>query len=205
MLLGSFYGLGPVFAKNLHLTYSQIGEFMGITIFGGMLLQYPVGHLSDFIERRKVIFMVSILTLVFSALIAVINQHAFLLVLAASVFFGGGSFTLYPLSISHATDQINQHHIIAATGGLSLAYGIGAMIGPLLAPPMMHHLGAGGLYYYLAFCSLFLAVFSYRAIRLKPYVSMHDQGDYIAVPRTTPLITELDPRVEPEQPSEEQI
>ena len=55
LVLGSFYGFGPVFASGIGLDLSQTGLFMSAVIFGGVLLQLPIGRLSDLFDRRRVI------------------------------------------------------------------------------------------------------------------------------------------------------
>jgi len=62
MVNASFYSLAPVFALGLGLDVSGISRFMASVIFGGLLLQYPVGRLSDRIDRRVVLSMVTLAT-----------------------------------------------------------------------------------------------------------------------------------------------
>jgi MFS family permease len=59
---GAFWGMAPVFGQRLALGEGQIALFMGATIFGGAMLQWPIEHISDRIDRRSVLIMVSFAT-----------------------------------------------------------------------------------------------------------------------------------------------
>jgi len=103
IILGSFYSLGPIFAKEIGLSVFQISQVMGFTILGGLVLQWPIGHLSDIFNRRKVIIGVCFcLMLVAFALYHSIHFHYYVL-LGLMILFGGISFTLYPLSITYTS------------------------------------------------------------------------------------------------------
>ena len=55
LILGSIYGLAPLYASGLGFALSDTATFMSAIIFGGVLLQWPLGRLSDIYDRRLVI------------------------------------------------------------------------------------------------------------------------------------------------------
>lgn len=195
MILGAIYGLLPVLSSAVGFTLYDISLIMGFTIFGGMLLQYPVGHLSDHLGRRKVLVFLGIACMILSVcLILTAKVELRYYFIAFAFLFGGFSFTIYPLSISHACDYLGGKDIVAATGGLLLAYGIGATAGPLIAPAFMKTLGPTGLLVYFIIMSAILAAFvMWRSLRRSP-VPLDEQQTYVVVSHTTPVANELDPR-----------
>lgn len=154
MLLAVVYGLVPVYAKEIGLSISEIGNLMAMIIFGGLSLQWPLGRWADKGNRRQILYLASFLSAIFSLSIALVEQSSLLFLLAWA--FGGFSFTLYPLSMAYTCEQIEESQIIAATGGFVLSYGIGAIAGPLIAPLAMDFFGTSGLFYFLSAISLFL-------------------------------------------------
>src|SRR5690606_12939411 len=58
MLNSAFFGMGAVFGQRIGLSDVGVATFMGVTIFGGALLQWPVGHASDHNDRRRVLTIV---------------------------------------------------------------------------------------------------------------------------------------------------
>lgn len=202
LILGAVYGLLPLYISQTGYDLSDIALFMGLTIFGGMALQYPLGRLSDFISRRTVLLFCGASLLGVSIAILLFGPYFRLLLMALLFVFGGLSFALYPLSISHTCDYVDSEHIVAATQGLTLAYGFGAMVGPVLAPTVIHFFGARGLFIYFAIIAGILAVFFGWRRTQKTAVTVGDQQDFIAMPQTTPMMNEMDPRSE-ESPTEE--
>lgn len=156
MVLAVTYGLIPVFAKEIGMSIAEIGIFMATIIFGGFLMQWPVGKWADRGDRRKVIKVISFLSAFLSLAIAAIQNGYLLFVLA--FFFGGFAFTLYPVSMAYTCEKVKEDEIVAATGGFVLSYGIGAIAGPLLAPIAMGYFGSGGIFYFLAAISLILGI-----------------------------------------------
>src|SRR3546814_7818163 len=55
VMMGAFYGLGAVFARGVGLNTAGTAVFMSATILGGVALQWPLGRLSDLVDRRRVI------------------------------------------------------------------------------------------------------------------------------------------------------
>lgn len=193
MILSAIYGLLPWFIIERTNSSNHVSTFMAAVIFGGMALQYPIGRLSDRVERRTVLIGLTLAIAAISLLALMTFQYQWQAFVTMFI-FGGMTFTLYPLSISHACDSLDADDIISGTQGLLLAYSIGATVGPIIAPAFIHALGAKGLFAYFIACSLLLSVFLvYRRI-LVP--SKDQEEPFRAMPQTTPITAELDPRSE---------
>ena len=158
MVLAVIYGLVPVYAREIGLSIPQIGNLMAVIIFGGLSLQWPLGRWADGGKRRRILSIVSFLSALFSLSIALVDYHSLTLLLLFAWCFGGFAFTLYPLSMAYTCERVQDHQIIAATGGFVLSYGIGAIAGPLLAPLAMDLFGNPGLFYFLSGISLLLGL-----------------------------------------------
>ncbi|TQV78317.1 MFS transporter [Denitrobaculum tricleocarpae] len=160
----AFYGMGPVFAKEAGLPLSGVSIFMGMTIFGGLVLQWPLGKLSDHFDRRHIIMVLAALiglTCLGMALMAGVDPMA---IYALTAVFGGAAFALHPVCTAHANDFLDAEQRVNAAGGLMVVYGCAAAAGPLIAATVMGFAGAGGLYYCIATVQVMLFGFAlYRA------------------------------------------
>ncbi len=199
LILGAIYGLLPVFINEVQHSVDRIALIMGVTIFGGMLLQYPIGKLSDIFNRRIILFVVTLISLGVSLVVLTpLRDHAFIL-LTLLFLFGGLTFTMYPLCISYTCDRMKQKDTVAATQGLLLAYSVGATLGPLMAPGLMHGLGPRGLFIYFDIVMvILLIVISWRSLTT-PSVPVKDRKAFVQMPRTTPVGAELRPKLHEEQ------
>ena len=147
VVLGAFYGLGPVFAAGAGLDVAGTARFMTATILGGLVLQWPLGWLSDRFDRRTVISGVCAAIALFGAAMVAGKALSEPVLLAGAVpVYSGAIFSLSPLCIAHANDYITSDDRVGASGGLMLAYGVGAVAGPLLASAAVMGLGTGGLF-----------------------------------------------------------
>jgi MFS family permease len=201
MILGAFYGLAPVFAVTRGLSPDGIAYFMAAAIFGGLALQWPIGLLSDCIDRRAVILGAAVATAVASAAIVVIPSGALTLLLLLVAVFGGVSFTLYPLSLAHAGDRlVNNEDMVGLSSGMLLLYSVGAAIGPLVAGQIFDLLDGSGLFLFGAVIAAGTAAYGFWRMQQAEPVSAEQQVSFVAVPRTSHASSELDPRQKDTEP-----
>ncbi|AKH41502.1 MFS family permease [Altererythrobacter atlanticus] len=197
VMLGSFYGLGAAYGRRLGMSVSDTAAFMSVVIVGGVALQWPLGLLSDRFDRRRVIVATAAGCVVATLLLGFFTEHA--IVYPIGALFGGLSFALYPLSVAHTNDHLDAAGRLSASGGLILIYSVGAACGPLVAGVAMEAVGPGGLFLWLAVCSLGVLGFAlWRQITSEP-VPADQQQSYQILPRTTPATAKLDVAAAAEQ------
>jgi hypothetical protein len=132
---GAFFALGPIFAERRGLGTDEIAVFMASGTLGGFVAAWPLGLLSDRYDRRLVIIgAASAAAVSLIAMLALVPSDAYpwLLYLCVAL-FGGMIIPTYSLALAHLSDAVEQEAMVAASGGLLLAHGAGAAIGPLIA------------------------------------------------------------------------
>lgn len=188
LILSAFWGFGPVFLLRLGFTANEAALFIGATLLGGLLLQWPLGILSDKINRRVAIgisSLLGILTAIFIVLVlhgGLTHMTPWLLVLAMG--YGGGNYALYSLCIALMNDFLEQKHMVRASGGLLALHAVGAVIGPVLATVFIAMTDAWGMMLFSAVvgCVVFaVTVFQFFRGRTIPEAT---SDDFVAVPRT---------------------
>ncbi|MGU5660708.1 MFS transporter [Aeromonas sanarellii] len=197
LVLGAIYGLLPLYFTDSGATLSRVADMMALVILGGMCLQYPIGRMSDRHDRRLVILLLcSALTLL--ALMMALLPGAWRAPIEGGLIFllGGMAFSIYPLSLSHACDELRPDQVLGANQGLLLAYSLGAMIGPLLAPSVMGLFGLQGLFVYFALCGLLLAGYLGWRRRQRAPIPLAEHQVFMPVPPNTPMTAELEPRTD---------
>jgi MFS family permease len=198
LVSGAFYGMGAVFGAGIGMSIFAISVFMGITLLGGLLMQWPIGLLSDKYDRRTVMLWVllAIATtcLLEYALSRTTHATAWLLVLTG--FFGGATATVYPLAVAHAFDYVEREQMVAASAGMLLSWAIGATAGPLLASLLMSVGGDWSLFLYLAGVSGALAAFTRYRMGRRSALPPAEQAKFAPRGEGTVAGT-LDPRAKP--------
>lgn len=164
--LSVFYGLVPLYGKTLELSTQQIGLLMGITIAGGFIGQWPLGKLSDLFPKDRVLIL-NAFALFFISIPMLFGTHLpFYLLCTIMFLFGTLAFTLYPLAINSLCEKIPSNQTISAVTKGVVAYGIGCVIGPVIAPCFMELEYKEGLFFYfLLNTALFIIFFSKRVLK----------------------------------------
>ena len=194
VILGAFYGVGPLFAQLVGLDAQRTAAFMGTVIVGGLVLQWPMGKLSDVIDRRKVILGVAAGTVAACAALAGLSADTGTALLLVGALFGGTAFALYPLGVAYAFDCAGLDDLVTMSGGLIMAYGVGAAVGPAAASLFVFVGGAGGLFVFCGLVALAITAFVIWRMTVRDTPPVDDQSDFQAMPRTSQVIYEIDPR-----------
>jgi MFS family permease len=186
---GAFSALGAVFGQRLGLETADIALFMAASLLGGALAQYPLGRLSDRIDRRKVILFCAVSAATLGFALAVVPIYVTDLsprvFIAAIAVFGFVIFPLYPIAVSHANDFSSREEFVATSGGLLVIYGIGAVIGPALGALAMRQLGDGGLFVFTAVIHTLFAAFTLYRLRQRAAPPTAEKPGYVDISRSS--------------------
>lgn len=196
LMFGVISAFVPLYLRTILTDLSETAFVMFLVLMGGVLLQYPVGWLSDQFDRRKMLMILCAIIIAIGCAFIAIPQQSGLFLYALMFLFGGVSFSLYPVSMSHTCDVLDPNAIVSATQGLMLSYGVGAVLGPLIAPIFQSFFGYIGVFIYfnVACASLFIYLLS-RLFMQKPHTN-DEQHSFVPMPNTTPIAAELDPRAD---------
>jgi MFS family permease len=176
LVTATFFALGPVYAQRIGLNVRDISYFMTAAVVGTVLLQAPIGALSDRYDRRKILALVTILTSLSALLCIPAEQLSTQALFAAVALFGGLAFPLYSICIAYTNDHLEPKQMIAASGALVLVGGLGAITGPVLFAMIMDSYGYQSLFWSIAVIHGLTGLFAiYRMFRRAP-VPMDRQG-----------------------------
>jgi MFS family permease len=184
---GAFYAVGSVYALEIGFDRAQIGWFMAAAIVGSALLQWPIGMLSDRIDRRRVVAVISGAVSVIALVLALLPAEAALPIYALMFLYGGLSFPLYGVFVSLAGDQMRGDELVAASSKVLLLNGAGSAIGPVLVAWLMEAVALQAYFVFVAGVHLVLLALVLwhllRAGRMPPvvhHVTLSPQGSAVA-------------------------
>ncbi|KPQ15398.1 MAG: Major Facilitator Superfamily/Sugar (and other) transporter [Rhodobacteraceae bacterium HLUCCO18] len=174
-LLGSIYatqsGMSAVFGSEIDMTANEIALFVAMLFGGALVLQYPIGWLSDRLDRRKVILGTAVMGAVASALgwvagstLITVGGGSLWPIMAAAFLAGGMTTPLYALLLAYTNDFLSAEDMPAASGGLVFTFGLGAILGPLLTGWAMQGLGPNA--FWLVIGATFVTMALYAAYRM---------------------------------------
>ncbi len=176
LVTATFFALGPVYAQRIGLNIRDTSYFMTAAVLGTVLLQAPIGALSDRFDRRKILTLVSVLTSVAALLCIPAEQASTMALFLAIALFGGLAFPLYSVCIAYTNDHLEPNQMIAASGALVLVSGLGAVTGPVLFAMIMDSFGTQALFWSIAAVHGLTGLFAlYRMTKSEP-VPLNKQG-----------------------------
>ena len=190
MMLAAFYAMGAVFVQRIGLPLSQVALFTSCVIAGGVVLQYPLGLLSDRFDRRRVIVACLLAAAALCIVLALIRGQAAIFI--GGALFGGFAFALYPLCVAHSNDHLDESERVGASSGLVLVYSAGAVAGPMLGSTGMAVLGPAGLFVVIGVIAGAAALFGLWRSAIADSVPSSDQQAFRPLPRTTPMASVLE-------------
>jgi MFS family permease len=162
MLNSGFYTMAPVFMRGVGYSVAGVSSFMGAAMIAALCLQWPVGRLSDRMDRRWVLFGVALLATVSCAVISWYRQGAWLEPMV--YLYVSLTFTVYGLVTSYVNDFIAHDQLIAVSAGLLLLFSVGGVLGPTIASLVMTGLGPIGYFVFISGVTGVLALLTLRAL-----------------------------------------
>ena len=184
------FGMSAVYGMAAGLTIVQISMFVSSIYVGALLMQYPIGWFSDYIDRRVVILIVAAVGGVMS-LVGFLFDHYFGALLVAAFVIGGTSNPLYSLLIAYTSDYLEADDMAAASGGLIFINGMGAIMGPLVTGWMMDVFGTQAFFMVIAVLMLTLTGYAGYRMTQRSRDGIED-GAYAAVmPSASPVAVEV--------------
>lgn len=191
LVVGAFWTLGPLLGRAFDLDAVGVGFMMSLGILGGATFHFPVGRLSDRMDRRAVIALVA----GFGALVAVFGFF-FAGKGAAALFLtmfllGGATMPIYALCIAHACDNTDVT-LVEVTSGILMAYGVGSILGPIAVSFLMARAGPASFFAYCFVCLTVAGVWTaYRLLAVER--AAPSEAHAALLPKTTQAVAELSP------------
>ncbi|WP_245239810.1 MFS transporter [Methylobacterium variabile] len=158
---------------------------------GGFLLTWPLGGLSDRLDRRLVIVAVALAAS--ASLLAMLrfvpDDARHWVFFACVTLFGGTVIPTYSIVIAHVNDTVDKGEFVAASGGLLILQGAGAAAGPVVAGLAMSNFRYG-LSGTILTAQLLMAAWGLYRILARPMPADADRGEFVVEP-PVPVGTEL--------------
>lgn len=189
IIFGALFGLLAVFAAKINLTILEISILVCANNFAGGLSQYPIGWLSDRMDRRHLISYLSIASLITVILAFTLGQFSFWLLVIFISLHAAVAFPIYSISIAHMNDFMEKEEMVSASSTISVISGIGASCGPLLASLFMSGFGPYGFIIFLIVIYGSLIPFCLYRVKLdRTRDFVEENRPTILVPRTASIM-----------------
>ncbi len=155
-VFSAMFGMASVWGTLSLLSVGQIALFTSFLYLGGLVLQYPIGWLSDRTDRRKMMLVMSAFAAAVLAVASFVDLP-FPATLGVAALLGGITYPMYSLIIAYANDYLSREQMASASAGLIFLNGFGAIFGPIVTGWLMGQVGAHGFFLFMGILYLFQA------------------------------------------------
>lgn len=175
---GALFSLLPLYASRIAMDPKLIPFFAGALMLGGLFLQYPLGRISDKVDRRYVLIFGAVGSIVMSLALAFNSiSNAFTLILFVAI-LGSLLQPLYAIAAAHAYDYGEEGDMVETASGILLAYGFGSILGPIISSIAMDYLGPKALFIVVALTLSIMVLFLLVRLTQRDTLSDEDKSDY---------------------------
>ncbi|TYO85025.1 MFS transporter [Oceanicella actignis] len=190
-VFSAMFGMSAVYGAEAGLTTRQISIFVAAIYVGGLVFQYPVGWLSDRVDRRLLIIGVTAVAAL-SAAGAMASGGRFEAQVAAAFMIGGMANPLYSLLIAYTNDFLDPEDMASAAGGLIFINGVGAVSGPVLIGYAMSAFGTLAYFGFMGAVMGAITLYALYRMTQRPSVPVDETIAYAPVaPTASAVVVEL--------------
>ncbi|MBU2958240.1 MFS transporter [Paracoccus sp. 1_MG-2023] len=189
-VLAVLSGMSSVWGAQVGLSVAQISLFVAASYAGGLVLQYPVGWISDRTDRRRVVLIMAAVGSICGLAVIAIQPGTLGLVIAGAI-MGGAANPIYALLLAYTNDYLDQSDMASASAGLMFIYGVGSMAGPILTGWLMGVVGPDGFWIYMGVLLALLTAYAGWRTTQRASLTVEEQGNYAVIgPNATTVIVE---------------
>jgi len=190
ILQSALFGMGAVYARSIGMSVQQVSLFMFVLIMGAAALQWPIGKLSDRMDRCHMIAVLALIGALSAALAVPLGHLGPAWLIAMAVPIGGTLLPMYSIAIAHTNDYVDADQRVAASGVLTLIFGLGAVLGPSTAGALMDAMGPDGYLWMMVAVLVMLMLYELVRTRHGPTKPAEEQSPYTPSPQRTASLAE---------------
>ena len=189
---GAFWALAPVFAGGESNEVKTVAIFMSVAVIAGAVGQWPLGRMSDRMDRRRVILLASGGAMCAGLLLVLLIPKLEQALLPTAFFYGMFAFPMYALCVAHTNDFADESRYVEVACGLLLVYAVGAVAGPMIASVFMHFIGVGGLFAFTALVHACMIVFVIYRLRRREVTPIEEHISFADAMRVGMTVSSVD-------------
>ncbi|MEH0876725.1 MFS transporter [Pectobacterium cacticida] len=160
-ILGSLYGLLPLYLSHQGMNDAQVGYWMALLIGSAILGQWPVGRMADRYGRLWVLRVLIFMVIIACVAMLVGNRYA---MAPSLLLLGSAGFTLYPVAMSWACEKVRPNELVSMNQALLLSYTLGSLCGPSVAAVLMQRYSDQLLFVLIAVIALIYLMMLLRKV-----------------------------------------
>lgn len=158
----------PVYAAVNGVSQETIATLMFVMALGLLFVQYPLGALSDRIDRRLVLILTCAIITLAGFFALGVSFSSFLLLLVVFSVLAGSAESVYSIASAHANDRADPSYFVPLASTLLITWSISATIVPLSISALTPVLGPKTFLFATILVAIAYALFTLSRLRQRP-------------------------------------
>ena len=189
---GAVLNFLPIYGLSINFPMSEAVALLAYAHFGGLLMQWPLGLISDVVGRRAVMATGLIVASAIAIIISMQTTSAGNLIFWLVFIWGGFALSIYSIALSHAIDHFEGDNLVSICATMLVTWSTASVMGPVLAGLVMESFGPTAMFSFSATCQALAGLFIIaRMLNTKRRKS---KKGFVNVPISSGLLHSLDPR-----------
>jgi len=189
---GAVLNFLPIYGLSINFPMSEAVALLAYAHFGGLLMQWPLGLISDVVGRRAVMATGLIVASAIAIIISMQTSSAGNLIFWLVFIWGGSALSIYSIALSHAIDHFEGDNLVSICATMLVTWSTASVMGPVLAGLVMESFGPTAMFSFSATCQALAGLFIIaRMLNTKRRKS---KKGFVNVPISSGLLHSLDPR-----------
>jgi MFS family permease len=190
LILTGFFTVGPLFGVRIGFDQQHIVLLMACVSLGGLFLQWPIGYVSDKVDRLYALIGLGVgILAVAGALVTVYRGTPFALLAVLFAVFGGLAESLYAVGVAHANDRAVMADYVALSSTLLFVWALGSAIGPTTGTYAIQLITPSAFFVYVMVLTFAFTLFAvWRLYRRKFDRVVETREEFLTYPQTSPQI-----------------
>lgn len=172
-------GFAPIYAGTLNYTPFDIGLLLLMMQLSLLVIQMPMGALSDRIDRRYVLFIVATMSCVLGVIAIMTESNlSFIWLVILFALWSGSIETFYSVSSALANDRADPKDYVFLSSTLMVMWSLGAFLVPLTSTILLQFLPVKMFMWLLLWMSAAFAIFVALRIFVRKAVPQDEMENF---------------------------
>ena len=186
-------GFAPIYAAAVGYAKDDVAALLLFMQFGMIVIQLPLGWLSDRVDRRLVLILATVIVIAGAFVATRANGADLIWLIVIFAVWAGATETVYSVATAHANDRADPKYYVSLSATLLVAWSISGFLLPGLATALTPVLGAQAfMFVTIAVAVCFGAFVIWRVLHKEP-VPDEETEPFQAISAQAPHTPELAP------------
>ncbi|UDL87771.1 MFS transporter [Mesorhizobium sp. PAMC28654] len=184
-------GFAPIHATAKGYSQADVALLLSAMPVGTLILQIPLGWISDRTDRRYVLMAASMLAMAAGFLALAFDGGALAALVVIYIIWDGASESIYSLSSAHAADRAGKDDMVALSSSLLFAWSLAGFIVPGIITALSAIYGTQAFIYVAIVIAAAFCLFVLWRVVTTQAVPAAETGTFAPMTAQAPLPVEL--------------